>query len=241
MAGRTIVIGDVHGCTAEVHDLFAAVQLTPADRVIFVGDLVDRGPDPAGAVALAMQHESVQGNHESALVERGPRGVIKHPDHQRTWSLLSETQREWIATRPTYIQLPEFNTVVVHAGAVPEVPWADQPKQILQRGQAIMPPSNPHGYWTPDAQTWWLSKAPPGAVFWAQAWTGPERVVFGHTVFSQPYLTDLVAGIDTGVVFGRSLTALVLPDWRVVSVPARQQHYRHRTPSHRIGDVEVFG
>src|SRR5580692_8437734 len=61
---RTIIIGDRHGCYDEAVTLLDRLAVTEQDRVIFAGDLVDRGPKPRECVDLAMKHECVLGNHE---------------------------------------------------------------------------------------------------------------------------------------------------------------------------------
>ena len=70
MSGRTIVIGDVHGCYQELQDLLRAVKATPYDRLISVGDLISKGPDSRAVVEWAMKTrnlECVLGNHELRL------------------------------------------------------------------------------------------------------------------------------------------------------------------------------
>ena len=68
--GRTIVVGDVHGCSAELEDLLERIGFSSADRLVFVGDLVARGPDSRGVLALMRQLDatSVRGNHEGKLL-----------------------------------------------------------------------------------------------------------------------------------------------------------------------------
>jgi predicted phosphodiesterase len=67
---RTIVVGDLHGCFDEAVELLDSLQVTSSDRVIFAGDLVDRGPKPAECIELAMRHECVLGNHEEHHLRR---------------------------------------------------------------------------------------------------------------------------------------------------------------------------
>ena len=98
-------------------------------------------------------------------------------------------------------------------------PANQQPARVLLHGQCIRPPAT---------KSYWPSKAPPGWTFWTNHWKGPERVIFGHTVLSQPLVTRRAVGIDTGCVHGRELTAVVLPDWRFVSVPARKAYWAKR-------------
>ena len=74
---RTLVVGDVHGCLDELRDLLDAVHYSSADRLVFVGDLVDRGPDSVGVVRLAQDLGAVAvlGNHE--------RKHLRYEQHER--------------------------------------------------------------------------------------------------------------------------------------------------------------
>ena len=82
---RTIVIGDLHGCFDEAVDLLDKVAATSADRVIFAGDLVDRGPKRRECVELAMRHECILGNHEDRHLKiRRQQRTDVIPDHAET-------------------------------------------------------------------------------------------------------------------------------------------------------------
>ena len=76
---RTIVIGDLHGCQDEALELLDSLAVTVNDRVIFAGDLVDRGPKRRECVELAMRHSCILGNHEEKhlrIRRRPPESVI---------------------------------------------------------------------------------------------------------------------------------------------------------------------
>lgn len=249
--GRVIIVGDVHGCYYEMLDLMDKCARTSSDRVIWAGDLVDRGPMPRECVELAMKDEAVSGNHEEKQLQHFDRWMLRgspmDPDliknvckfrsgeHERTFLSLSPRHFVWMQQLPLYLELLEHNAVVVHAGVVPQVPLESQDPYILRHVQSIMPPKGgyhddfgrmQHGYWKAKVETWWISKAPEGASFWVDFYDGSlGRVIYGHTGFDDPYLTEHTAGIDTGCCFGGKLTALILPDWKTVSVPARKKYY----------------
>jgi hypothetical protein len=217
---RTIIIGDLHGCYEEAVDLLDRVAASASDRVIFVGDLVDRGPMPRECVELAMRHECVLGNHEEAHVARRRSKDEKlSPDHLRTRRALGAEHYDYFARLPTIIALPEYGAAVVHAGAMPGVSLDAQETYHLLHAQCIAPP---------ERKSYWPSKAPPTHTFWTNHWRGPERLVFGHTVVDTPLVTERAVGIDTGCAHGRSLTAVLLPDWTFVSVPSRQPERAER-------------
>lgn len=211
---RTIVIGDLHGCHDEALDLLDALAVGGSDRVIFTGDLVDRGPKPRECVELARRFECVLGNHEEKHLQQRHRAPERlSPDHLRTREALGDEHFAYFAALPRFIRLPEFGAVVVHAGCFPGTAIEAQTDAHLLHLQHIAPP-HPKSYWP--------SKAPAGHRFWTNFWRGPERVIFGHSVLDRPLVTEWAVGIDTGAVFGRGLTALVLPDWRLVTAPSRE-------------------
>jgi serine/threonine protein phosphatase 1 len=211
---RTIVIGDLHGCYDEALELLARVGATSTDRIIFTGDLVDRGPRRRECVELAMRHECILGNHEEKhLQQRRRRDADLLPDHLETRQALGPEHLDYFATLPHFIRLPEYQAVVVHAGVLPGRTLEEQEPYHLLHVQCVRPP---------ERKSYWPSKAPEGYRFWTHDWKGPERVIFGHTVFDRPLVTEHAVGIDTGCVYGHSLTALVLPTWELVSVPARK-------------------
>ncbi len=221
MSSRTIVIGDLHGCFDETVELLARLQVTSSDRVIFAGDLVDRGPKPRECVELAMKYECVLGNHEEKHLQQRRRAAEKlSPSHLFTRNALSDVHYSYFSSLPRVIPLPQFNAAVVHAGAYPGVPLAQQTDAHLLHIQHINPP---------DLKSRWPSKAPPGYSFWTNHWRGPERLIFGHTVLDRPLVTEWAVGIDTGAAFGRGLTALVLPDWQLVTLPTKDHSGGQKT------------
>jgi len=211
---RTIVIGDLHGCFTEALELLDRLALAKSNRVIFAGDLVDRGPEPRACVELAMRHECILGNHEEKhLQQRKRKDEDLSPDHLRTRRALSAEHYAYFEKLPTFIRLPEHGAVVVHAGVMPNVAIEAQDPYHLLHAQCIHPP---------ERKSFWPSKAPATHTFWTNHWRGPERVIFGHTVLDVPLVSEHAVGIDTGCCFGGPLTAVVLPDWQIVSVPSRQ-------------------
>lgn len=231
---RTLVIGDLHGCYDEAIELLDAVAATSADRIIFAGDLIDRGPKRRECVELAMRYECVLGNHEERyLQQRKSPDERLSPDHLATRRALGPEHLKYFETLPLFIRLPEYNAAVVHAGAFPGIPLEAQQPAHLLHAQCLQPPHK---------KSYWPSKAPEGFTFWTHHWTGPERLIFGHTVVDKPLMTEFGVGIDTGCVYGYALTALVLPDWRFVSVPARASYRGGKeVAKYRLhGDVHAF-
>ncbi len=234
MSTRTILIGDLHGCYDEAVELLDRVAASASDRVIFLGDLVDRGPKPRECVELAMRHSCILGNHEEKhLQQRRRKDSALSPDHLRTRRALGDEHYAYFERLPKFILLPEHGAAAVHAGAMPGVPIPSQDPYHLLHAQCVRPP---------ERKSFWPSKAPETHTFWTRHWRGPERLVFGHTVVDKPLVTAHAVGIDTGCAFGKTLTALILPDWEIVSVASRQtspvEERVRRYPLH--GDVSAF-
>jgi hypothetical protein len=222
---RTIIVGDVHGCADELENLVGECGWQPGERLVLVGDLVAKGPDSPRVVALARAWgaEAVLGNHELHVLRahdhaRGNRSLDERPpkpEHQRVAEALEATDFGYLEQLPLWIRLgPErpgdADTVVVHAGAVPNVPWERQRRKHLLSMRSIRSDGKPTKY---------LVVQP-----WAAVWRGPERIVFGHDALRGLQLYPWATGLDTGCVYGGRLTALILPERRLVSVAAQREY-----------------
>ncbi|MDP3542362.1 MAG: metallophosphoesterase [Elusimicrobiota bacterium] len=212
MSARTIVIGDVHGCFAELKDLLRAVKATPEDRLISVGDLISKGPDSRGVLEWAMQTknlECVLGNHELRLRRHWRAGTrseekLHDADTYRQIGDLYEQAMLWIDKLPLTISGPGF--LVVHAGF--------DPAEGLE--------------WQSAAALTNLRRLPDGRP-WYEAYRQRTLAVFGHWAKRQPVVRPNAVGLDTGCVYGGSLTALILPERILISVPARRAYVEKKT------------
>ncbi|MGI5176382.1 metallophosphoesterase family protein [Dactylosporangium sp. CA-152071] len=208
--GRTVVVGDIHGCFTELLELCDAVALRPDDLLVSVGDLVDRGPSPAEVVGFFRSRPNsvvVMGNHERKHV----RGVLSYAQEITRLQLGAgyADAVAWMRTLPYFFENEHVR--VVHAALVPGVPLDEQREEILcgsTSGEKALAGIVPTGHWH-------------------EHYTDPEPVAFGHHVTGrEPLLRDgRVFGLDTGACHGWNLTALVLPDRTVHAVPAHADHW----------------
>jgi bis(5'-nucleosyl)-tetraphosphatase (symmetrical) len=221
---RVVVIGDVHGCLKELGLLLEKLKIRKEeDRVVFVGDLVDRGPDPMGVVRLAreMGAETVMGNHEEKQIRyhkyelrKKENPAAKNPMRSYTDDRLREhfayTEEDWVymSKMPATLRLDK-KWVVIHGGLDPRKTIAEQDPDYVLRcryldaNNKMIPLGNDFA-------------APKGGVFWTERWPGPENVIYGHNVTMDTIREDnrpsgaKILGIDTGCCFGGTLTAVIL-------------------------------
>ena len=220
MNGRIIAIGDIHGCHQEFTELLERLELTKDDRLILVGDLINRGPDSCKVLDLARQHRAISllGNHELRLLNyrknKTPAAVIDRKTDADTFQKLRPEDWLYLEAMPLTHYVAELNTVFVHGGFLPNEPWQRQPASIVTRIQSI------------DADGRACKRADdPDAPPWADLWTGPPFVVYGHTPRPEVYKLKWSVGIDTACAMGGSLTAFILPEKRFVQVKARRRYY----------------
>ena len=218
MNGRLIAIGDIHGCHLEFAELLAQLELARDDRLVLLGDLINRGPDSSKVIDLAREHKATAllGNHELRLLKHrrtGDKKILKDGDLD-TIEKMRPADWEFIAAMPLTVEEPELNTVFVHGGFLPNEPWQKQPAEIVTRIQVIDRDGRP------------AKRADkPEAPSWADLWTGPPFVVYGHTPRREIYKLKWSLGIDTGCVMGGNLTAYILPEKRFLHVKARQRYW----------------
>ena len=219
MNGRIIAIGDIHGCHQEFAELLALLDLQQDDRLILVGDLVNRGPDSCKVIDLARAHNALAllGNHELRLLNHrrngDPPAALRTVDRV-TFEQLRPDDWTYLEAMPLTHEVPDLNLVCVHGGFLPNEPWQKQPAHIVTRIQVIDGDGKPRK--RADA---------PDALSWADFWTGPPYVVYGHTPRPEIYKLKWSVGIDTGCVMGGHLTAFVLPERRFVQVKARRRYF----------------
>ncbi|WP_431896358.1 polynucleotide kinase-phosphatase [Nonomuraea sp. bgisy101] len=263
LTGPFDIIGDVHGCRAELESLLGELgwELTRVDgkavtathpegrTAVFVGDLVDRGPDSPGVVRLVMGMVAagtavcVRGNHEEKLVKalKGRKVRVAHGLEQSLEQFAAESEeftREATAFLDgliSHYQLDEGRLVVAHAG-LKEAYHGRASGRV--RSFAL------YGDTTGETDEYGLPVRYP----WAQEYRGRSMVVYGHTPTTKPEWINNTICLDTGCVFGGRLTALRYPSRELVSVPAEKVWYEpvkpltapgYRDPvSLDIGDVQ---
>jgi hypothetical protein len=218
MKGRVIAIGDIHGCAREFEELLGTLAPTKHDRIVLLGDLVNRGPDSAGVLALARAHahRALLGNHELRLLNyrrTGDPTHLKKADYE-TLKQLSAKDWAYLASMPLTHHLPEFDTVLVHGGFLPGRPWQGQPARVVTRIQVVGPDGEPQ-----------KRARFPEAPHWSELWEGPPFVVYGHTPGPAPVRGKRSLGIDTACVAGGALTACIFPGRELVQVPAREKYF----------------
>ena len=206
---KTYVIGDIHGCLQELSCLIESLPLEPSDRLIFLGDYLDRGPDPKGVVSYLIEWQQsgyqeaifLKGNHEDMFLSYlglpgqygemllfnggwttlASYGVVERDRSQEAiLSLIPPSHLEFFMGLKTFYLMEPF--LFVHAGVHPLKPLAQQSAEEL--------------LWIRDE-------------FIFSRHFLPYTVIFGHTpqnevLFDLPYKI----GLDTGLVYGNELSCL---------------------------------
>ena len=234
------IIGDVHGCYDELLELFdglgyvadaeAGMRSPEGRRVVFVGDLVDRGPGVVETMRLAMRMVAageafcVPGNHDVKLlrallgrhvwVTHGLRDSLEQIDRlgAAEAASLSAAFQAFVLGLPPYVVLDGGALVVAHAG-LPERfhgRVSGRVRSLALYGDVI----------GEDAD------GLPIRADWAADYRGAAAVVYGHTPQPEAIWRNNTVNIDTGCVFGGALTAVRWPEREIVSVPARQTYAR---------------
>jgi protein phosphatase len=240
------IIGDVHGCRAELEQLLAELgyhlEHDPAGRpvgarhpagrrAVFVGDLVDRGPDTPGVLRLVMNMVAagtafcVAGNHEAKLLKalRGKNVKRSHGLDASMEQLDAETEAfrarvdQFIDGLISHYVLDGGRLVVAHAGLI---------ERYHGRASGRVREFCLYGQTTGETDEYGLPVRYP----WATEYRGRAVVVYGHTPVPAAEWLNNTLCVDTGCVFGGRLTALNYPERTMVSVPATRVYYPPAKP-----------
>jgi serine/threonine protein phosphatase 1 len=219
---RLIFIGDIHGCYDELRELLDRVAPRDRDLVISVGDVVNKGPHPVRCLELWRErgYHAVQGNNELKLLGRAKPllRLFARDEVLRRGDLL-----DYIRAWPLVIDVPERGVAAVHGGFLPQMQVT---REEIARERDVIPElrwiRKRDGDWHPVPK----EKKKKDDVLWAEKWRGDRFVLYGHTPVREPRRDKQALGLDTGCVYGGSLTAAVLAagQWELVSVKARRKY-----------------
>lgn len=234
-----LVIGDVHGCCDELILLHEKSVFENGGRqfhyVIAVGDLVNKGPKSMDVVRHFIQMSdygwlSVRGNHDNGALLAALGDPAQSIKKKHLWmrdNPLSDEQITWMAELPYTIRIPGSllnehavaDTVIVHAALVPGLELEKQTVETMVNLRELEANSNDSHDDGESISAGVLTRVP-----WASLWKGPEHVIFGHDAKRGLQEYELATGLDTGAVYGKKMTGIILPQRKLVQVNALETH-----------------
>ena len=193
--GRTIAIGDVHGCARELEKLLKKLNPQKSDRIIQLGDLINKGPDSHATISLARAYDiqTIMGNHEMRLLKAKKEKRLKELNgfYQETYKQLNKSDWKYLKQLPKFIYEHSLDTLFVHGGFCPNEPWHSQDLETITTVQVI----TKNGL--PEKRTYGSKSKP-----WANYWEEDTYVVYGHTPRMRIFKKRNTLCIDTGCVYG---------------------------------------
>lgn len=190
------VVGDVHGCRETLERLLETMDPSADDLVVFVGDLVRKGPDSKGVLDLVRAHSnlySVRGNNEQKLI-----------DAEASLDSLTDDDVDYLESLPVIISWDD--AVVVHGGIDHRKPFAEHTLTELLNARSLVPDAS---YERP---------------YWFETRRELPRVFFGHTVLATPFESEHAVGLDTGCVYGGRLSAYDYRAEELIAVDPSKTH-----------------
>jgi len=214
---KRLVVGDIHGCLHELLGLLDRAGLGPGDEVISLGDLVDRGPESAEVVDFVRRSSGwrvIKGNHEHKHLDIALGRIepsLSQVLARRQFDLEAYAKAlAFFEGLLLFIDLPE--ACLIHGCLEPgKLPAEQRPETLL-------------GLMSAESYLHRNFPAP-----WYDLYEGEKPVVAGHHDYSKQgkplVINDRVFLVDTGCCYGGALTGLILPEFRLVSVPSRRNHW----------------
>jgi serine/threonine protein phosphatase 1 len=215
---QTLVIGDIHGCYDELQNLLDQAGIGDDDQIVAVGDIVDRGPDTPAVLDFfrtTPNSISVRGNHERKHIKSYHGLSASAPSQRISRHQIGAAAYPqaiiYMKSMPTFLRLDE--ALVVHAFFAPGVPVDEQREEVIvgtMSGERYVR----------DACSW----------PWYEHYDGEKPLIVGHRDYSEDHAEpvvyqDRVYMLDTSCCKGGALTGLLLPSFRLISVPSRADHW----------------
>lgn len=213
---RTLIVGDVHGCFTELEELLKKANYnSKEDRLIFLGDLINKGPLSMEVLEWVKNEgcEVILGNHELGFIDYLEDQEEKKPAFDLLISQMKGTENEWaewFKTFPLYIEEDDF--ILVHGGVVPGMTLEESPAHLITR-----------------IRTWNLGKEGLGKKDhpgWYEFYHGEKLVVYGHWASEGLNIKAKTIGIDSGCCWGGQLSLLHLETKEVIQVDAKTQYFK---------------
>ena len=210
---RTIIIGDIHSCADELIALLDKINYDKEkDRLIFIGDLLGKGPKPLESFLLYQRTKAIciMGNAEVAFLKNHQDKSFLKEYIEPTKQALGKYYDDFInqvSSFPHYLE--EDNFIAVHAGLLPYKKPHQMDLNSLTTIRKVIDPDNPKKMRS-----------------WFDFYKDKKLIVFGHWAALNGIIKDNVIGLDTGCVYGKKLTALILPQRKLVSVQAKKQYQK---------------
>jgi Calcineurin-like phosphoesterase len=212
MSGRTIIVGDIHGCYDELVALLEKAELDADDRVISVGDLVVKGEKNREVLDLFIEDrrfKAVLGNHDRAILRywQGEGNALKASQEKALRELEVNQPRYFAYLESLPLSIDLGSHLIVHAGVRPGITLSSQTVEDLT-----------------ELRTLGGDRTSREGVPWYHLYDEEKIVLFGHWPAPEPRRGPRAIGLDTGCVYGFQLTAYIIETEEFMSVEARRAY-----------------
>ena len=201
MTPREIFIGDIQGCYEEFLDLLKACEHDPArDTLYLAGDMINRGPQSRELLEDLMARprlNCILGNHEFYYLRGDEKKSFEALD--RELGSRKKIYTQWLAQWPYYMESESW--MLIHGGLLPQ----QHPRQM-------------------DPEVLTNLRNNPSGNPWYEEYQARKTTIFGHWAARGLVQQGHFWGLDSGCVYGGHLSALILPEKRLVSVPAHRSY-----------------
>jgi serine/threonine protein phosphatase 1 len=214
---KTLVIGDIHGCYIEMQELIEKAGLNDQDKIIALGDIIDRGPDSISVIDFFIKRENTEcvlGNHESKHIKIFNGSLKPSPSQEIEINKMTVDKYKriikYFKSLPHFIEFPE--ALIIHGIFEPDTLFNNQKKNVLVGSMS--------------GESYIMAKY---SKPWYEYYNNEKPLIAGHHDYSkkgEPVVyNDKVYLIDTGCCYGKNLTGIILPDYKFVTVGSRKNYW----------------